>query len=89
MSELTAIADSWPPPIARRQSSGYGAPTMDLAIHYRDPLVEPIDDFVLVHSRTRTAHDGFVDLDTDVWTRDGRLLATARQLGLLVPRPTP
>ncbi len=86
---LTAIADSWPPPIARRQRSGFGAPTMDLMIHYRDPLHEPIDDFVLVHSRTRVAHDGFVDLDTDVWSRNGRLLATARQLGLLIPRPTP
>lgn len=86
---LAALADSWPPPIARRRRSGVGAPTMDLTIHFRDPLTEPVDDFVLVHSRTRVAHDGFADLDTDVWTRDGRLLATARQLGLLVDRPTP
>ena len=85
---VTALADSWPPPIARRRSSGVGAPTMDLTIHFRDPLHEPIDDFVLIHSRTRTAYDGFADLDTDVWSRDGRLLATARQLGLLVPRPS-
>ena len=86
---LTALADSWPPPIARRQWSGMGAPTMDLAIHFRDPLHQPIDDFVLLHSRTRVANDGFADLDTDVWTRDGRLLATARQLGLLIPRSYP
>ena len=86
---LTALADSWPPPISRRRSSGVGAPTMDLTIHFRDPLRQPIDDFVLIHSRTRTASDGFADLDTDVWSRDGRLLATARQLGLLVWRPRP
>jgi acyl-CoA thioesterase len=86
---LAALTDSWPPPVARRQRSGVGAPTMDLTIHFRDPLTKPIDDFVLVHSRTRMARDGFADLDTDVWSRDGRLLATARQLGLLVPRPIP
>jgi acyl-CoA thioesterase len=86
---LAALADSWPPPIARRRSSGFGAPTMELTIHFRDPLLEPVDDFVLLRSRTRVASDGFADLDTDVWSRDGRLLATARQLGLLVPRPRP
>ncbi len=86
---LTALADSWPPPVARRRNSNMGAPTMDLTIHFRDPLPEPIDDFVLIHSRTRMANDGFADLDTDVWSRDGQLLATARQLGLLVPRPRP
>ena len=84
---VAALADSWPPPVARRQRSGVGAPTMDLTIHFRDSLTEPIDDFVLAHSRTRMARDGFADLDTDLWSRDGRLLATARQLGLLVPRP--
>ena len=83
---LAALTDSWPPPVARRQQSGVGAPTMDLTIHFRDPLHEAIDDFVLLHSRTRLARDGFADLDTDVWSRDGRLLATARQLGLLVFR---
>lgn len=86
---LAALADSWPPPIARRRSSGVGAPTMDLTIHFRDPLPVPIDDFVLVHSRTRVASDGYADLDTDLWSRNGRLLATARQLGLLVPRSPP
>ncbi len=83
---LAALTDSWPPPVARRRTSGVGAPTMDLTIHFRDPLIEPIDDFVLLHSTTRLARDGFADLDTDVWSRDGRLLATARQLGLLVAR---
>jgi len=34
--------------------------------------------------RTRVVHEGFLEEDGEIWSRDGRLLAQSRQLAILV-----
>ena len=45
-------------------------------------------DFYLAVFRTRTARDGFLEEDSEIWSRDGRLVAQSRQLGLLLAQPS-
>ena len=39
-------------------------------------------DWVLGRFSTRTARDGFLEEDGEIYSRDGRLLAQSRQLAL-------
>jgi acyl-CoA thioesterase len=87
---LAMFCDAWPPAIRQRESLGAdglrGVPTIDLTVHFRAPLpahARP-DDFYLCVFRTRTARDGFLEEDGEIWTRDGVLLAQSRQLALLI-----
>ena len=59
-------------------------PTIDLTVHFRD---EPPQrhEWCLVRFRTRVVARGFLEEDGEVWSRDGRLLAMSRQLGVLLP----
>jgi len=81
---LTAIMDSWPPAIFSRLEGPVGVPTVDLTVHLRRRPT-PGDDWVLVRFRTTVAAEGFLEEDGEAWSRDGRLIAHARQLGVLVP----
>jgi acyl-CoA thioesterase len=87
---LAMFCDSWPPAISRRTSFGpdgiRGVPTIDLTIHFRAalPATARPDDFYLCSFRTRSAREGFLEEDGEIWTRDGLLLAQSRQLALLV-----
>jgi acyl-CoA thioesterase len=87
---LAMFCDSWPPAISRRSSFGpdgiRGVPTIDLTIHFRAALPDHArpDDFYLCAFHTRTAREGFLEEDGEIWTRDGLLLAQSRQLALLV-----
>jgi acyl-CoA thioesterase len=86
-SLLAAYADAWPPAIfSRMQVGGLGAgiPTVDLTVHFRDVSGVRGDDWVLADFRTRCAHDGFIEEDGEIWSRDGRLLAQSRQLALIL-----
>lgn len=84
---LAAYTDAWPPAVFASSETPPltgGVPTVDLTVHVRSPLpfsVAP-DDFVLVVFRTRYVSDGFLEEDGEIWTRDGRLLAHSRQLGV-------
>jgi len=42
------------------------------------------DDFVLAVFRSRRAHEGFIEEDGEIWSRDGVLLAQSRQLALVL-----
>ncbi len=83
---LAAYADAWPPSVFASSELPMalgGVPTVDLTVHVRAPL--PLaDDFVLVAFRTREVTDGFLEEDGEIWSRDGRLLAHSRQLGVLL-----
>jgi acyl-CoA thioesterase len=82
---LAALCDAWPPAVyARADLERRGVPTVDLTVHFREPLVAPAPDtWYLGVFRTQTAAEGFVEEDGEIWTRDGRLLAQSRQLALL------
>jgi acyl-CoA thioesterase len=87
---LAALTDAWPPAVFTRlapDQPGLGVPTVDLTIHFREPLetlaADP-QEFYLVHFRTLGARDGFLEEDGEVYSRDGRLLAQSRQLAILV-----
>jgi acyl-CoA thioesterase len=79
---LVALADAWMPPIFGRLTEPLGVPTIDLTVHLRDPIPPGYDDWVLVDFHTSVASDRFVEVDGELWTRDGRLLAQSRQLAL-------
>jgi len=83
---LTAFADAWPPSVFASHELPMmlgGVPTVDLTVHIRAALPLP-DDFVLVAFRTREVSGGFLEEDGEIWSRDGRLLAHSRQLGVVI-----
>jgi acyl-CoA thioesterase len=86
---LAFYADAWWPAAFPRLERPALAPTVDLTVHFRAtlPVTEEPHDFLLGAFRSRTAGEGFVEEDGELWTRDGRLLAQSRQLALLVPPP--
>jgi acyl-CoA thioesterase len=83
---LAAFADAWPPAAFATNELPMlmgGVPTVDLTVHVRAALPLP-DDFVLAVFRTRTVAHGFLEEDGEIWSRDGRLLAHSRQLGVVL-----
>jgi acyl-CoA thioesterase len=83
---LAAYADAWPPSVfasSELPTMLGGVPTVDLTVHIRATLPLP-DDFVLVAFRTREVSGGFLEEDGEIWSRDGRLLAHSRQLGVVL-----
>jgi acyl-CoA thioesterase len=79
---LAMLSDAWVPSPFVRTPGPFGAPTVDLTIHFRAPDL-PADWPVLVTFRSRFAHAGFFEEDGEMWSADGRLLAQSRQLGLM------
>lgn len=81
---LVAMTDTFvPPPVMR--APHWGTSTLNLTVHVFEPHATPIDDFLAVTNRSTVASAGHVDTDTEIWTRDGRLLALGRQLSLTLP----
>lgn len=82
------LTDAWVPAIfAKVIPPSGGVPTIDLTVHFRASLPPPgarPDDWVLGVFRTSTAHEGFLEEDGELWSRDGRLLAQSRQLAILL-----
>ncbi len=83
--ELLALyADAWwPAPFSRLERPAI-APTLELTIHFR-ARPDPGESWALVRVGADAVIDGIFDESCDVWSRDGRLLAQARQLALLRP----
>jgi acyl-CoA thioesterase len=85
---LAAMWDSWPPAVffrASEQDWKGGVPTVEASVYFRRPLPLPgqrASDYVLLHTRTTMAHDGFIEEDGDIWSLDGQLLVQSRQLAL-------
>ena len=83
---VAAMADAWHP--AAFAIVDAPVPTIDLTVHFRVGL--PYDalgaeDFVLTRFASRTAADGFVEEDGQLWAPDGVLIAHSRQLAILLP----
>ncbi len=89
---LAAYSDALVPPVLAWRDGGPAAgpfPTVELTIHFRAPLPRNETgpgDFCLAAFGSRTAHQGFVEEDGEIWSRDGVLLAQSRQLAILVGR---
>lgn len=82
-----ALTDAWIPAVFMRLQAPAVVPTIDLTIHFREPLPLPTatpDDWTLGVYRSRHARDGFVEEDAEIWSAAGVLLAQSRQLALMV-----
>lgn len=87
---LIALLDAWPPPAMMLPGPMMMASTIDITYHLFDTLDEPLDDFVAMTNTSEVSAGGYVDTETEAWTRDGRLLGQARQLSALMPgQPLP
>jgi acyl-CoA thioesterase len=78
---LTALADGWMPAAFSKVGRPFGAPTVDLTIHFRSPVAS--GDWVLADYRSRFSAGGVWEEDGELWAEDGTLLAQSRQLALI------
>ena len=83
---IAAFTDAWLPCIFPRIEQPVATPTIDLTIHFRAhlPLAGATPDaFYLGVYSSQLAAEGFFEEDSEIWSRDGMLLAQSRQLVLL------
>jgi acyl-CoA thioesterase len=83
---VAAFTDAWVPSVYPRLAQPLATPTIDLTIHFRTrlPLAgAQTDDFYFGVYSSRLGAEGFFEEDSEVWSRDGQLLAQSRQLALL------
>jgi acyl-CoA thioesterase len=83
-------ADAWPPAIFWRLSNFAIVPTVDLTVHFREPLPltgPDADDHVLATFDSKRSKDGLWDENGELWSRDGRLLVQSRQLAAHIGTP--
>ena len=78
---LTTLSDGWMPAGFSKLLRPYGAPTLDLTIHFRAPVASV--DWVLAEYRSRFSSGGVWEEDGELWAPDGTLLAQSRQLALI------
>ena len=84
---LTAMADALAPSItARMDAPTHIMPTVDLTVHFPNPVPAGLapDEQLAVRFRSHIASAGVVVEDGWIWTRSGLLVAQARQLAVLV-----
>lgn len=85
---LAALWDGWPPAVFTRaieQRFRGAVPTVEASCFFRAPQhVVPAGEHVLIQVESRSARDGFVEEDAELWTTDGVLLLQSRQVALLM-----
>ena len=82
---LALMVDALAPAMFFRKVEPHIYPTVDLTVHLRNPVPPGYDGWCLAHVATRTAAQGFIEEDCDVYDASGSLLAQGRQLALMVP----
>ncbi len=88
---VALFCDAWFPPTFIALTAPALAPTVDLTIHFRQPLIPSErnpDEMCLSVFRTRLLHEGFFEEDGVIWAADGTVLAQSRQLGIAIPIPS-
>ncbi|HVW30364.1 MAG TPA: thioesterase family protein [Polyangiaceae bacterium] len=86
---VAAFTDAFPPSVITRapERAALGPiPTVDLTIHFRTTLPLPgatPADRCVVQFTSKTAKEGFVEEDAEVWSESGVLLAQSRQLAIV------
>jgi len=86
---VAAMCDAVIPAITPRLlPARFAFPSIDLTIHFRNPVPDSVtgEDFLLGHHRTRLSAGGFFEQDAQIWTAGGVLIAQARQLMALLDR---
>jgi acyl-CoA thioesterase len=85
----TQLLDAFAPAVFTKLGQGgggSGVPTVEMTYHYRESLPLPSDEPGSWHLglfRTLTSRGGFIEEDGWLWSRDGTLIAQARQLAIL------
>lgn len=81
---LVALCDFWLPAVFAVTKQPIAVPTLELTVHVRARV--PLEsDWVLGRFATRTARDGLLEEEGELWSRDGVLLAQSRQLAIPLP----
>jgi acyl-CoA thioesterase len=78
---LVALTDSWFPAVFATRTEPLAVPTLELTVHLRGRLPRE-RDWTLGRYRTRLARHGFMEEEAEIFSRDGELLAQARQLAI-------
>jgi hypothetical protein len=89
---LALFCDAWFPPSFIALDEPAISPTVDLTIHFRQPISDAgVDPAALCLGvfETRLLHDGLFEEDGVVWAADGTVLAQSRQLGIIMPTDRP
>jgi len=89
---LALFCDAWFPPSFIALDAPAISPTVDLTIHFRQPISDAgVDPAALCLGifQTRLLHDGLFEEDGVVWAADGTVLAQSRQLGIIMPTDKP
>jgi acyl-CoA thioesterase len=86
---VAAFTDALPPAVFTRseERNRIGpVPTIDLTIHFRTalPLASATkDEHCAAIFTSSTLHEGFLEEDGEIWSKDGVLLAQSRQLAIV------
>jgi hypothetical protein len=81
----TVLVDAPPPALYGALPAPVPIPTADLCVQYAPSTArDDADPWSLVRIVTSSAGEGWCVDDSEVWDRDGRLLATARQTRLVL-----
>jgi acyl-CoA thioesterase len=86
---LTLLVDALPPALYAVLTSPVPVPSVALSVQYTDPTSAPISGWVLGRITTRSAGGGWCVDDSDLWSPDGQLLASARQTRRVLEVTTP
>jgi acyl-CoA thioesterase len=78
---LVAFTDSWFPAVFAMRTEPLGVPTIELTVHLRGRLPRE-HDWTLGRYRTRLARHGFLEEVSEIFSREGELLAEGRQLAI-------
>lgn len=89
---LALFCDAWFPPSFIALDVPAISPTVDLTIHFRQPIEDAdVDPAALCLGifQTQLLHDGLFEEDGVIWAADGTVLAQSRQLGIIMPTDKP
>ncbi len=89
---VTSYCDNWPPVLRTHVADEdlrdrTHTTTIELTTYFRTATIDlAAEDYCLIVLRSGTSAEGYHQEDAELWSPDGRLLATSRQLALVFVR---